>query len=95
MPEIWSFAGTVSPANSALEKIVYVPSIKGEISTPYLIQAFLKKEGLDAIPMDQIEILNQNSSKSLILTPNETYIIKIIDCNSKTLFINEVFVEQK
>jgi hypothetical protein len=59
------------------------------LKPPFLVQAFLKKEGFDSIPVDQVEIHSLTEAKDLLLYPG-TYLLVILDNQGTKISTNEI-----
>lgn len=71
----------------------YLPNLKEfNLEPPFLMQAFFKNEGTNAVPLDQIEIEDINQTKGLWLYSGH-YIFRVIDINNVKKFEKEIVIE--
>lgn len=71
----------------------YLPDLKEmNLTPPFLMQAFIKNEGENAVPLDQIEIDDINQPKGLWLYPG-SYIFRVIDTQNAVKFKKEIVIE--
>ena len=71
----------------------YLPDLKEmNLTPPFLMQVFIKSEGKNAVPLDQIEIDDINQPKGLWLYPDK-YIFRVIDTHNAVKFEKEILIE--
>jgi hypothetical protein len=75
------------------KKKYYFPKIAHlKIQAPFLIQVFFEKEGIKAVPIDQIEILDTKKTKALVLYKGH-YIMKIINTKGETIVTEKIIIK--